>query len=93
MSGTVVNCTNLDSVRIEVLGGGRAVTIPAALILAVDAALRCCAVEGVSLEVDLVSDDATGREGFQATLDMGQFAVGGMAASPWAAVVSLAEAL
>lgn len=91
MTGTVVNCTNLDSVRIEVLGGSRAVTIPAAVILAIDSVLRRCFLEDVSLDVDPVGDDR--EEGWQAILDDGQDAAGQVAPTPWGAVVSLADQL
>ena len=93
MPGRVVNCSNLDSVRIEILGEGRAVTIPASLVLAADRVFRSCLVREEELDVAMVEDDATGRQGWQARLDMGQGPVGEMAGTPWAAVLALAEEL
>jgi len=40
--GTLHNATNLDSVRIEVVGETRALTIPCSLILSIDDALKEC---------------------------------------------------
>ena len=47
-----VNATHVDNVRIEVLGGSRAVTMPASLILDVHDALQTAGVE------DLLRDTA-----------------------------------
>ena len=89
MPGKIVNCTNLDSVRIEILGEGRAITIPASLILAADRVFRACLVREEELDVCMVEDDET--SGWQARLDMGQGPFGKPAATPWGAMVSLAE--
>ncbi len=51
MSGKIISCTNLDSVRIEVLGEGRAITIPAKLLLAADRVLRNL---GMDTSADLI---------------------------------------
>lgn len=93
MPGKIVTCTNLDDVRIEILGEGQAATIPASLILAMDRVLTAALVREESLDVDLVEDDATGEQGWQATLDMGVGAVGQMAPTPWGAILKLAEVL
>lgn len=93
MPGKIVTCANLDSVRVEVLGESRAVTIPASLILAMNRVLRAALVREESLEVDLVEEDETKEEGWQAVLDMGVESAGEMAPTPWGAIVKLAEEL
>jgi hypothetical protein len=88
MAGKVVKVDNLDSVQIEVLWG-RAVTIPASVLLDVDAVLRHCRVEEEALDVDMVGDDETGWHGWEA-------AAGNDCAhgdTPWGAIVALARAL
>ena len=45
MSGQLVQVTNLDSIRIEVLGESRALTIPVECVLAADAMMRGALVE------------------------------------------------
>jgi hypothetical protein len=91
MAAQMVDCTNLDYVRIDVLGEARAVTVPAKLILAIHYVLQRCLAGESSLEIDLVSDDSTGESGWQATLDMGQEAIGVVASTPWGALVNLAD--
>lgn len=93
MPGRIVNCTHLDSVRIEILGEGRAVTIPAALILAADRVFRSCLAREEELDVVMVEDDETKRQGWQAHLDMGAGPVGEMADTPWSSILALAEEL
>ena len=94
----IVNVTNLDGVRIEVLGEGRAVTIPAGVILALDRVLRYCLLEESGLELDMVEDDRTGWQGWEATcehptaedVDTMLHAHGD---TPWGALAALADAL
>lgn len=78
--GTVVCATHLDSVRIELLGEGRAITIPCKWILAVDKVLRfagdTCGLELMSLE-----------GGWDA--DCGELT--GSGATPWGAIIALAD--
>jgi hypothetical protein len=93
MPGKIVTCTSLDSVRIEVLGSSRALTIPASLILAVDEVLRYCLLHEETLDLDMVQDEPAGVEGWQACLDMGQVECGDVNDTPWAAIASLAERL
>jgi hypothetical protein len=93
MPGIVVTCTSLDSVRIEFLGGSRSLTIPASLILAVDKVLRYCLLHEETLDLDMVQDEPTGVEGWQACLDMGQTECGDVNDTPWAAIASLAARL
>ncbi len=50
-TGKLVNATSVDSVRIEVLGNKRAVTIPCSLIESTDANLRKCVDIGQALIV------------------------------------------
>jgi len=80
MAGTVVQATHLDSVRIEVLGEGRAVTIPCEFILAVDRVLRfaadTCGLELMSLE-----------GGWDADCE----ALTGSGETPWGAIIALAD--
>ncbi len=93
MAGHVVTVTNLDSVRIEVLGEGRAVSIPASLILAVDHVLRHCAIREVNLNVSTVQNDDADEANWIAITDSGVDATGDMAASPWSAIANLAVEL
>jgi hypothetical protein len=91
MAGKIVNCTHLDDVHIEVLGANHAVTVPATFILALHLVLQRCQEKGVSLDIDLVSEGSTAPNGWQATLDMGQEAIGPPGLSPWRALQNLAE--
>lgn len=83
MPGNIVQATNLDSVRIEVLGGNCAVTIPATLILAANRVMRQCLVDEARLTVLLIG----GR--WQAC--NGIFAASGSTA--WEALKNLADEL
>ena len=93
MPGKIVNCSSLDSVRIEIFGEGRTYTISASLILAVSRVFRACIVREEDLDVTMVEDDETGRQGWQARLDMGVGPVGKMADTPWGAMAAIAEEL
>lgn len=70
-------------ISIEVVGETRAVTIQASLILAAYRVLYHCLVNKVSLGVDMVADDDTGEEGWQAETDMTQDCFGDIGATPW----------
>jgi hypothetical protein len=91
MAEKMVSCTNRDCIRIDILGADRAVTVPAKFILAVLLMLQRCEEKGVSLDIDLVSEGSTVPNGWQATLDMGQEAIGPPGLSPWRALQNLAE--
>lgn len=87
-TGRLIQASNLDSVRIEVLGEGRALTIPCEFILAIDRALRFTLAAEESLSVwDWEDDD--GNIGWRA--DVGN--VFGEGDTPWGAIASLAEAI
>jgi hypothetical protein len=88
MAGTVVGCTNLDSVRIEVLGDGRAITIPASLLLAADRVFRNLGMDTnamLSVYVDQSPDD--GPRQWHAFLH-GKV---GRSITPWGAIKELAD--
>jgi hypothetical protein len=88
MAGSIVSCTNLDSVRIEVLGEGRAVTVPASLVLAADRVLR----ETLLRDIELVFERAEGGTGAR----MWRAALGGIrgwSVTPWGAIEDLARKL
>lgn len=88
MSGRLIQATNLDSLRIEVLGEGRALTIPCEFILAIDRALRFTLADEESLSVwDWEDDD--GNIGWRA--DVGN--VFGECDTPWGAIVALAATI
>lgn len=84
MTGVVVQARNIDSVRIEVLGAGRAKTIPCDLIDGLDHALRHAGLQEMDLEVRFV-----GASQWVARCD----GIEGRGLSPWAAVVELARRL
>lgn len=87
-TGRLIRATNLDSVRIEVLGEGRALTIPCEFILAIDRALRFTLADEESLSVwDWEDDD--GNIGWRA--DVGN--VFGEGDTPWGAIVALAATI
>lgn len=88
MIGRVANCTNLDSVRIEVLGGSRALTIPADFILAVDGVLRTAAMDQDAVDINFTEDD-DGNTLWEAQL----LNTVGSGATPWAAIIDLAKGL
>jgi hypothetical protein len=90
MAGKLVSVTNLDSVRIEVLGESRALTAPAKFVLAVDRVLRYCLEHDDSLSLDTVEDDETGEVLWAASFGNSQ---GFCGETPWGAVVALADAV
>lgn len=85
MSGKIVQSTNLDSIRIEVLGEGRAVTIPATLLLAADRVMRHCLMSDAN-RLTIYPADEQQWHGCLGTL-----AVNG--ASPWDCIRLLADKL
>ena len=94
MPGTVVNATNLDSVRIEVLGESRAVTIRATVLLAVHRLLKRAFIQETTLTITtttgrwkaiLGNRDPTGKT------DLGELC--GIGETPWEALIALEEAL
>ena len=87
MVGKLVNCTHLDSVRIEVLGEGRAVTIPASLLLAADRVFRHSLFTEDDLAIDKVADEVI--DGWEAVTDNYR----GIGETPWEAVLRLSEAI
>ena len=92
MSGQIVTCTQLDSVRIEVLGEGRALTLPAGLILAADEVLRYERIREADLTVTSYrrGDDVECK----ATLGASEiYSPSGYGPTPWAAILALAERL
>jgi hypothetical protein len=90
MAGRLVSVTNLDSVRIEVLGEGRALTVPANFVLAVDRVLRYCAEHDDQLSLDACEDEETGEALWTASFGNSQDFCG---ETPWGAVVALADAI
>jgi hypothetical protein len=101
-TGVVITVSELDSVRIE-RPDGTSLQIPAAFITAIDRVLRHCAADESSLDLDMVEDDDTGWQGWEAycdnpaateTLSMnGNELLVGHGDTPWGAVVALAMAL
>ena len=87
MPGTVIQATSLDSVRFDCVGEGRAVTIPASVIIAIDRVLRHCTVSKATLNVYEVDGDPP----FIANLDYVVF--GKPASTAWGAMVNLADEL
>lgn len=84
----------LDMLRIEY--GGRTLAIPARLVLAIDRVLRHCLTDADWLEVYPVEDEA-GEWGFEASLAaydvFGDGTALGIGATPWEAILALAEKL
>lgn len=88
MSGKIVQATNLDGVRVEVLGEGRAITIPASLILAADRLFRNLGMDTTaSLHVDVQQSPNDGPNQWCASLH-GKV---GRSITPWGAVAELAD--
>lgn len=92
MAGKVVTVSSLDSVRIEVLGGRRAVTIPATFLLDADAVFRHLAGDGglgEELSLYQAPDEKAGGLRWHATTGFGV----GQGDTPWGAMTALARAL
>lgn len=87
MDGKLVNAVSpLDSVRLEILGGSRAVSIPSSLLVAVDDVMRAAVHLEEEFSVYDCEDDA-GWSGWEATL--GHFCAQGN--TPWNAIKALAD--
>ena len=96
MSPKLVQCTNLDGIRIETLGTSKALTIPASLPLAADAVIRDLGMDLDAVLTVQVEDtwnvDGTRRYGprqWHAWLH-GKV---GRGFTPWASILDLAEKL
>jgi hypothetical protein len=89
--GKVVMAGEHDSVMV-VLGGGRCVQLPAALIARADRVLRACHDRDWGLEIEAVEDDDTGECFWEAALDGGTEGAG-HGKTPWAALADLAAKL
>lgn len=88
MSPKLVQATNLDSVRIEVLGGSRALTIPANLTLAADTVMRELCMDTESrLIVQVQREHENGPNQWSATLH----GKTGYSFTPWGAIKELAD--
>lgn len=85
--GVVVQVSADDSVRITDPRTGRSLQVPARAVLAADRVLRHCHRNDSGLSVEPVEDADTREAGWQAWVDE---AYGGVAATPWAALLSLA---
>lgn len=98
MVGRIVTQTNLDTVRIERIGVGSALSIPAELVLAIDCVMRYCVRSEGFLELDMVQDDKTGWEGWEARTESqssnnADFVLVAHGDTPWAAIKALANAI
>jgi hypothetical protein len=89
MAGQVVTVSSLDSVRIEVPGVGRVVTLPVSVLLDVHAVLKHCLRECEGLDLEHVSEGAGAWEGWEAMA--GNAVAHGE--TPWGAIMALARAL
>lgn len=89
MTGNLVHCTNLDSVRIEVLGDRRALTIPANLPLAADTVMRELGMDTGAMLLVQVEGSEEGPNQWCAHLH-GKV---GRSITPWGAIQELAEKL
>ena len=83
----IVQATNLDSVRIEVLGEGRALTIPASLILAANRVFRTALMTDSSVVVEQEDANDPPRKIWIAMLGGEE----GAGETPWSAVSDLAD--
>lgn len=81
----IVNATHLDSVRIEVLGESRAVTIPLSLLLAIDVVLRFTLEHEEEMGLWPFDGEGTG-DGWNAQVGN----ILGEGQTPWGAIVDLA---
>lgn len=99
MAGRLVNVTQFDSIRFDILGAGRAVTIPASVLLAADTVLRYCIADDSGLDLDMVEDDATGWTGWEARCEHPNLETDADTVlvahgdTPWGAIVALANAI
>lgn len=90
MAGTIVSCTHLDEVRVEVLGGSRAVRLPAEFVLAMYDVLKASALGPHVLTVEPLRESDEPAEEWEAWLD-DEHHTTGSGANPWAAVKDLAD--
>ena len=94
--GTIVTCTEFDSVRVEIQTEGRGLTIPSKTILAMDAILTKCRQRQGTLEIKpvLLSGKTSWTAGFHEEMpgESAEYSAAG-GSTPWAAVLALAEML
>lgn len=88
MTGSIVTCTNLDSIRVEVLGESRAVMVPASLILAADCVMRETMLRDIELTFER-AEGGTGARMWRAVLG----GIKGWSVTPWGALQDLARRL
>lgn len=88
MTGNLIHGTSVDSVRIDVLGAGRALTIPLDCLVCVDAILRSLLPMGRLIVVPEWNVGMTELSWKAATED-----ACGRGETPWQAIVALAEQL
>lgn len=91
--GKVVDCSEADSVRVALAGGG-AVQVPAAWLAAADRVLAHCRDREVSLHLELVEEERGGVVDllWSAAADPG-LGPEGEGPTPWAALLALAGLL
>jgi len=87
MTGKLIHGSNLDSVRIDVLGEARALTIPLELVLAADRVMRSLAIVEQRLMIVPDFDFSNNTTSWRA---MAGVAVG-KGDTPWQALIDLAE--
>lgn len=85
-SGQLVQVSSLDSIRIEVVGEGRALTIPVVCVLAADRLFRGALVEDDDVSV-YECEHEDGTECWRAELG-NSF---GLGQTPWQAVIALSR--
>lgn len=85
-TGNLITVTNLDSIRIEVLGESRALTIPVECVLAADAMLRGALVEDDDVSI-YECELENGQTKWRA--ELGNWF--GHGNTPWQAVIALAK--
>jgi len=87
MTGNLIHGTSVDSVRIDVLGAGRALTIPLDCLLCADTIMRSLILETQRLmiapEID-IENNATTWKAMTGTFS-------GRGATPWQAIIDLSE--
>lgn len=89
MTTHMVTVASSGTVRVEILGEGRAINMPASYIIALHDVLGFCALEECDLAIDRVEDDETEELGWQANVECNEY--GDVCANPWAALQSLAD--